>query len=212
MRLISENLDQRAWHQMGIYHNPRHAPASRKIEWHNGLLKTTLRAMSSGTFKHWDTHLAKATWLVNTRVPVSWAGQAQSKLLHTVEGNKVPVVHIKSMLRKTIWVISTSGNGKPIHGIAFTQGPGCAWWVTREEFTWWGCPMVGKSHMYLKGIWFWVRIANELKLFDVNCYKTLYIITSRMPIHQPPHWASRGAHLCHSGFVDLSPTPSWSPH
>ncbi|GAB0206634.1 hypothetical protein GRJ2_003129000 [Grus japonensis] len=28
----------------------------------NGLLKTTLRAMGGGTLKHWDTHLAKATW------------------------------------------------------------------------------------------------------------------------------------------------------
>ncbi|GAB0202801.1 hypothetical protein GRJ2_002745700 [Grus japonensis] len=48
-----------------VYHI--HAPASGKIERYNGLLKTTLRAMGGGTLKHWDTHLAKATWLVNTR-------------------------------------------------------------------------------------------------------------------------------------------------
>ncbi|GAB0206679.1 hypothetical protein GRJ2_003133500 [Grus japonensis] len=50
-----------------VYHIPCHAPASGKIERYNGLLKTTLRAMGGGTLKHWDTHLAKATWLVNTR-------------------------------------------------------------------------------------------------------------------------------------------------
>jgi len=50
-----------------VYHIPYHAPASGKIEWYNGLLKTTLRAMGGGTFKNWYIHLAKATWLVNTR-------------------------------------------------------------------------------------------------------------------------------------------------
>ncbi|GAB0195849.1 hypothetical protein GRJ2_002050200 [Grus japonensis] len=50
-----------------VYHIPYHAPASGKIERYNGLLKTTLRATGGGTLKHWDTHLAKATWLVNTR-------------------------------------------------------------------------------------------------------------------------------------------------
>lgn len=44
-----------------VYHILYHAPASGKIERYNGLLKTTLRAMGGGTFKHWDTHLAKAT-------------------------------------------------------------------------------------------------------------------------------------------------------
>ncbi|KAK4806933.1 hypothetical protein QYF61_027300 [Mycteria americana] len=46
-----------------VYHIPYHASASGKIERYNGLLKTTLRAMGAGTFKHRDTHLAKATWL-----------------------------------------------------------------------------------------------------------------------------------------------------
>ncbi|KAK4832710.1 hypothetical protein QYF61_025171 [Mycteria americana] len=87
-----------------VYHIPYHAPAFGKIEQYNGLLKTTLRAMGDGMFKHWDTHLAKATWLVNTRGSANRAGPAQSKLLRTVEGDKVPVVHIKNMLGKTIWV------------------------------------------------------------------------------------------------------------
>ncbi|KAK4817660.1 hypothetical protein QYF61_023250, partial [Mycteria americana] len=43
-----------------VYHIPYHTPASGKIKRYNGLLKTMLRAMGAGTFKHWDTHLAKA--------------------------------------------------------------------------------------------------------------------------------------------------------
>ncbi|KAK4810688.1 LOW QUALITY PROTEIN: hypothetical protein QYF61_007488 [Mycteria americana] len=116
-----------------VYHIPYHAPASGKIERYNGLLKTTLRAMGGGTFKHWDTHLAKPTWLVNTRGPANRPGPAQSKLLRTVEGDKVPVVHIKNMLGKAVWVTPASGKGKPIRGIAFAQGPGCTWWVMQED-------------------------------------------------------------------------------
>ncbi|KAK4811029.1 hypothetical protein QYF61_015733 [Mycteria americana] len=116
-----------------VYHIPYHAPASGNIERYNGLLKTALRAMGGGTFKHWDTHLAKATWLVNTRGSVNRAGPAQSKLLRTVEGDKFPVVHIKNMLGKTVWVTPASGKGKPIRGIAFAQGPGCTWWVMRKD-------------------------------------------------------------------------------
>lgn len=56
---------------------------------------------------------------------VNRAGLAQSNLLHTVEGNKVSVAHIKNILGKTVWVIPTSGKGKPLCGIAFGQGPGC---------------------------------------------------------------------------------------
>ena len=89
--------------------------------------------MGGGTFKHWDTHLPKATWLVNTRGSANRAGPAQSELLHTVEGDKVPVVHIKNLLGKTVWVIPASGKGKPTHGIAFAQGPGYTWWVMQED-------------------------------------------------------------------------------
>ncbi|KAK4820268.1 hypothetical protein QYF61_022838 [Mycteria americana] len=119
------------WAKEWVYHIPCHAPASWKIERYNGLLKTTLRAMGAGTFKHWDTHLAKATWLVNTRGSANRAGPAQSKLLHTVEGDKVPLVHIKNMLGEAVWVTPASGKGKPIRGIAFAQGPGCTWWVIK---------------------------------------------------------------------------------
>ncbi|GAB0203588.1 hypothetical protein GRJ2_002824400 [Grus japonensis] len=85
-----------------VYHIPYHAPASGKIERYNGLLKTTLRAMGGGTLKHWDTHLAKATWLVNTRGSANRAGPAQSKFPRPVEGDKVPVVHMKNMLGQII--------------------------------------------------------------------------------------------------------------
>ncbi|KAK4829996.1 LOW QUALITY PROTEIN: hypothetical protein QYF61_008166 [Mycteria americana] len=115
-----------------VYHIPYRAPASGKIERYNGLLKTTLRAMGGGTFKHWDTHLAKATWLVSSRGSASRAGPARLKLLHAAEGDKVPVVHIKNMLGKTVWVTPASGKGKPIHGIAFAQGPGCTWWAHKK--------------------------------------------------------------------------------
>ena len=50
-----------------VYHIPYQAPASGQIERCNGPLKTTLKAVGGGTFKHWDKHLAKDTWLVNTR-------------------------------------------------------------------------------------------------------------------------------------------------
>lgn len=67
-------------------------------------------------------------------------GPAQSKLLHTVEGDKVPVVHIKNMLVKTVWVIPASGKGKYIHGIAFAQGPMGTWWVMWEDGEVWCVP------------------------------------------------------------------------
>lgn len=116
-----------------VYHIPYHAPASGKIERYNGLLKTTLKALGGGTFKNWDSHLAKATWLVNTRGSTNRAGPAQSEILRTVEGDKVPVVHMKNMLGKAVWVTPASGKGKPIRGIVFAQGPGSTWWVMLKD-------------------------------------------------------------------------------
>ncbi|KAM9591484.1 uncharacterized protein ACIBXB_006281 [Morphnus guianensis] len=116
-----------------VYHIPYHAPASGKIERYNGLLKTTLRAMGGGTFKHWDTHLTKATWLVNTRGSANRAGPAQPRLPHTVEGDKVPVVRMRSMLGKTVWVSPPSSRDKPIQGVVFAQGPGYTWWVMQKD-------------------------------------------------------------------------------
>ena len=61
------------------------------------------------------------------------AGPTQSKLFRTVEGDNVPVVHIKNMLWKTVGVTPASGKGKPIRRIAFAQRPGCTWWVMQED-------------------------------------------------------------------------------
>ena len=90
-----------------IYHIPYHAPASGKTEWYNGLktmllLKTMLKAMGGGTFKHWVKHLAEATWLVNTRGSINWDVPAQYNSLQTVEGDKIHVVHVKNMLGKAV--------------------------------------------------------------------------------------------------------------
>ncbi|RMB97070.1 hypothetical protein DUI87_26353 [Hirundo rustica rustica] len=80
-----------------IYHIPYHAPAAGKVERCNGLLKTTLKALGGGTFKNWEVNLAKTTWMVNTRGSINRAGPAQSEHLHTADGDKVPVVHMKGI-------------------------------------------------------------------------------------------------------------------
>ncbi|RMC20449.1 hypothetical protein DUI87_01299 [Hirundo rustica rustica] len=118
-----------------LYHIPYHAPASEKVERYNGLLKTTLKALGGGSFKNWEQHLAKATWLVNTRGSTNRAGPAQSESLHTVDGEKVPVVHVRGLLGKRVWINSASSTEDPIRGIVFAQGPGCTWWVMQEDGT-----------------------------------------------------------------------------
>ncbi|RMC17397.1 hypothetical protein DUI87_05978 [Hirundo rustica rustica] len=50
-----------------VHHIPYHAPAAGKVERHNALLKTQLKALGGGSFKNWEQYLAKATWLANTR-------------------------------------------------------------------------------------------------------------------------------------------------
>ena len=92
-----------------------------------------LKAMGGRTLKHWEKHLAEATWLANTRGSVSQDGPTQSSSLHTVEGDKVPVVHVKSMLEKAVWVPPASGKGKPLCGTVFAQGPGCTWWAMQKN-------------------------------------------------------------------------------
>jgi len=89
--------------------------------------------MGGGTFRNWDTDLAKASWFVNTRGSTNQAGPAQSKPQHPIEGDKVPVLHMRNMLGKTVWVSPASGKGKPVRGIAFAQGPGCTWWVMQKD-------------------------------------------------------------------------------
>lgn len=48
--------------------------------------------------------------------PEDQAGLAQSKFLHTMEGHKIPVVHIKNMLWETACIIPALGKGKLICG------------------------------------------------------------------------------------------------
>ncbi|RMC19953.1 hypothetical protein DUI87_00798 [Hirundo rustica rustica] len=85
-----------------VYHIPYHAPTAGKVERHNALLKTQLKALGGGSFKNWEQHLAKATWLVNTRGSTNRAGPTQAEPLHTIDGDKVPVVHVRGLLGKTV--------------------------------------------------------------------------------------------------------------
>ena len=87
--------------------------------------------MGGGTFKHWEKHLAEATWLVNTQGSINRDGPASS--LHTVKGDKVLVIRVKNMLKKAVWVLPASGKGKPLRGTVFAQGPGCTWWVMQKD-------------------------------------------------------------------------------
>ncbi|RMC19429.1 hypothetical protein DUI87_04040 [Hirundo rustica rustica] len=118
-----------------VYHIPYHAPAAGKVERHNALLKTQLKALGGGSFKNWEQHLAKATWLVNTRGSTNRAGPAQAEPLHTIDGDKVPVVQARGLLGKTVWIKSASSTDKPIRGVVFAQGPGCTWWIMQEDGT-----------------------------------------------------------------------------
>jgi len=116
-----------------VYHIPYHARAFGKIEWYNELLKIRLKTMGDGTLKLCDTHVAKVTWLVNTRGSTNLAGPAQSKLLYTVEGDKITAVHMKNILGTTDWVSPALGKGKTIRGLTFTEAPGCTWWVMWKD-------------------------------------------------------------------------------
>ena len=77
--------------------------------------------------------MAEVTWLVSIQGSISHDGPVQSSSLHTVEGDKVPVVLVKSMLGKVVWVLPASGEGKPFRGTVFAQGPGSTWWVMQKD-------------------------------------------------------------------------------
>jgi len=102
----------------------------RTVQW---AAKNRFEGNGVGTFNNCDTHLTKATWLVNTRGSTNRAGPVQSKPQHPVEGDKVPVVHVWNMLAKTVCVSPASGKLKPVCRIAFGQGPGCTWWVMQKD-------------------------------------------------------------------------------
>jgi len=71
--------------------------------------------------------------MVNTRGSTNRADPAQSKPQRPVEGDKVPVVHMRNMLGETVWVSPASVKCKPVCGIAFAQGPECTWWVMQND-------------------------------------------------------------------------------
>jgi len=109
-----------------IYRIAYHAPASGKIKWYV-VLKTVSKAAGGGIFKHWEKHLAEATWLVNTRGSISRDGPTPSSSLHNVQGGKVPVAHAKSTLGTVVWAFPASGKGKHLRGTVFAQGAGSVW-------------------------------------------------------------------------------------
>ncbi|RMB88401.1 hypothetical protein DUI87_13815 [Hirundo rustica rustica] len=98
-----------------MYHIPYHAPAAGKVERHNALLKTQLKALGGGSFKNWEQHLAKATWLVNTRGSTNRAGPAQAEPLHTIDGDKVPVVHARELFQP-LWTKDLGKHRGPPQG------------------------------------------------------------------------------------------------
>ena len=73
--------------------------------------------MGAGKFKLWDVCLTKAAWLVNARESANQDGPAQSKLLCTVEGDKVPVGHITNTLGKTVCIIPSLAKANPFVGL-----------------------------------------------------------------------------------------------
>ena len=84
-------------------------------------------------FKNWEKHLAEATWLVNTQGSINQDGPAQSRSLHTVEGDKVPVVHVKSILGKAVWSFQFLEKANLSVELFFAQGPGFTWWVMQKN-------------------------------------------------------------------------------
>ena len=77
--------------------------------------------------------MSEAAWLVNTRGLVSIDGPVLSSSLRTVEGDKVPLGRVKSILGKVFLVFPASGKGKPLRGTVFAQGPESTWWVMQKD-------------------------------------------------------------------------------
>lgn len=96
-----------------------------------------LRALGNGACKHWDTNLAEATWLLNTRGSANHSGPAQTNPLHIVGEDKVPILHIGKWLEKSVWISPPIGKGKPVCWIFFAQGPWCTWWVMQKDGETW---------------------------------------------------------------------------
>ena len=70
-----------------------------------------------------------STRLSNTIGFANHPGPAQTKPLHTVGEDKIPVMHTGKWLGKTVWVAPRLGKGKLIHWIIFSQESRCTWWI-----------------------------------------------------------------------------------
>jgi len=116
-----------------VDHIPDQPRASGKVERYNGPLKSMLRALGAGTWKHWDRNLPEATWLVNNRGSDSRSGLAETKPLRTVGEAQVPVVHVGKWMGKAVWVAPAVGKGDPTRGIVFSQRPGYTWWAMQKD-------------------------------------------------------------------------------
>lgn len=103
------NQGQGTWHSLCVSH-PLSPTTSGKIEQYSEPLKTILRVISAGTWKHWDSNLAEATWLVNTSGSANWPVPSQAKALHTVGGSKVTLVDVRELPGKDSEGCSSLGN------------------------------------------------------------------------------------------------------
>ncbi|RMC22220.1 hypothetical protein DUI87_00531 [Hirundo rustica rustica] len=90
-----------------VRHVDAHIPKSQANEKHQNNKQTTLKALGGRTFKNWEVNLAKATWMVNTLGSIHRACPAQSEYLHTVDGDKVPVVHMKVRVYFTYFTVTS---------------------------------------------------------------------------------------------------------
>lgn len=89
-----------------------------------------LRALGNGAWKHYDANLAEGTCLVNTRGSGKYPGPAQTKPIHSVGGDKVPV---REMSRKVVGDFSSHWKGKAIRWIVFALGPRRTWSVMQKD-------------------------------------------------------------------------------
>lgn len=91
------------------------------VQW---TIKNHPESIGQGDHQKLRAAFSKGHLVTNSQNSINQADPAQSEPLHMVEGDKVPVVHIRGMLGQIVWINPTSGNGKSIHGIVIAQGPG----------------------------------------------------------------------------------------
>lgn len=130
------------------------------MEQYNGLVKTILKAIGGGTFKHWDLHLAKATWLINTRQSINQAGPTQSKHPCAYE----------ECVREEFGLVLPQGKTNPFMGLFLLKDSSS---LVGNAEGW------GNTTCTSMGFDFWVRRACHVELYNIGCWMTLplYVIT-----------------------------------